>query len=227
MSTPSSRKAVVYLVRHGECQMNLELASLVGGRASASPLTPRGEAQAARLGRWLRSHGPSFDRVVSSTAERARRTAELLLEEIDGTLRPPPTLELDFRLEEMSQGDWEGRPRDECYTEAVCAKIDADPRNFAAPGGGESKQDVEDRAVRMVEAYAREGERTCIVAHGIVAKCFLRYVLDADWATLHEVGMENTAFMRFTKQRERWRVESVNETPHLEGEHSCHAVHGE
>ena len=127
----------------------------------------------------------------------------------------PPQLELDSNLEEMTQGDWEGQPRSECYTEKTCAAIDADPRGFAAPGG-ESKADVEARAVQAIEKYACAGERTCIVNHGIVAKCFLRHVLGSDWATLHEVGLENTGLMRFArKEGGHWRVESVNETPHL------------
>ena len=206
-----STKTEVILVRHGECEMNLEVADKVGGRASASPLTAKGEAQASKLGRWLRSRGVRFDRVVASTAVRAKRTAELMLAEMDD----PPQLELDSNLEEMTQGDWEGQPRSECYNEKTCAAIDADPRGFAAPGG-ESKADVEARAVQAIEKYARAGERTCIVNHGIVAKCFLRHVLQSDWASLHEVGLENTGLMRFARNRAgRWRVESVNETPHL------------
>ena len=213
-----SSKTEVILVRHGECEMNLEVADKVGGRASASPLTAKGEAQASKLGRWLRSRGVRFDRVVASTAVRATRTAELMLAELED----PPQLELEATLEEMSQGEWEGQPRSECYNAKTQAAIDADPRGFAAPGG-ESKADVEARAVQAIEKYARAGERTCIVNHGIVAKCFLRHVLQSDWASLHEVGLENTGLMRFARNRAgRWRVESVNETPHLQhSDHLC------
>ena len=206
-----SSKTEVILVRHGECEMNLEVADKVGGRASASPLTAKGEAQASKLGRWLRSRGVRFDRVVASTAVRATRTAELMLAELEN----PPQLELEASLEEMSQGEWEGQPRSECYTAKTVAEIDADPRGFAAPGG-ESKADVEARAVQAIEKYARDGEKTAVVMHGIVAKCFLRHVLQSDWASLHEVGLENTGLMRFARKGSgRWRVESVNETPHL------------
>merc|ERR1719263_2705899 len=214
MSAPhgESSKTEVILVRHGECEMNLEVADKVGGRASASPLTAKGEAQASKLGRWLRSRGVRFDRVVASTAVRATRTAQLMLAELEN----PPQLELEASLEEMSQGEWEGQPRSECYNAKTVAEINADPRGFAAPGG-ESKADVEARAVQAIEKYARAGERTCIVNHGIVAKCFLRHVLQSDWASLHEVGLENTGLMRFTrKEGGHWRVVSVNETPHLQ-----------
>ncbi len=213
MSAPhgESSKTEVILVRHGECEMNLEVADKVGGRASASPLTAKGEAQASKLGRWLRSRGVRFDRVVASTAVRATRTAQLMLAELEN----PPQLELEASLEEMSQGEWEGQPRSECYTAKTVAEIDADPRGFAAPGG-ESKADVEARAVQAIEKYARDGEKTAVVMHGIVAKCFLRHVLKSDWASLHEVALENTGLMRFARKGSgHWRVESVNETPHL------------
>lgn len=41
------------------------------------PLAPRGERDAPRMGKVLKQSGLSIDRVVSSTAARARRTAEL------------------------------------------------------------------------------------------------------------------------------------------------------
>ena len=130
----ASSKTEVILVRHGECEMNLEVADKVGGRASASPLTSKGEAQASKLGRWLRSRGVRFDRVVASTAVRTTRTAELMLAEMDD----PPQLELDSNLEEMTQGDWEGQPRsDRCGSPRVCCsrrRVEGGRRSPCGPG---------------------------------------------------------------------------------------------
>ena len=130
----ASTKTEVILVRHGECEMNLEVADKVGGRASASPLTAKGEAQASKLGRWLRSRGVRFDRVVASTAVRTTRTAELMLAEMDD----PPQLELDSNLEEMTQGDWEGQPRsDRCGSPRVCCsrrRVEGGRRSPCGPG---------------------------------------------------------------------------------------------
>ncbi len=44
------------LVRHAECQMNLDLASRVGGRSNESPLTPKGVRQVRR---WRSALPPS------------------------------------------------------------------------------------------------------------------------------------------------------------------------
>ena len=46
----------VLFVRHGECEMNLALGSVVGGRADDSPLTARGEAQAEALAAGAREY---------------------------------------------------------------------------------------------------------------------------------------------------------------------------
>ncbi len=46
------------------------------------PLAPRGEADAPRMGKWLRKHGLVPDKVISSPAQRARSTAELVVEKL-------------------------------------------------------------------------------------------------------------------------------------------------
>jgi hypothetical protein len=50
----------------------------------------------------------------------------------------------------------EGAPRAECYTAEVLSRIDADPWNFAAPGG-ESQRDVEERCASSGLGRADEG----------------------------------------------------------------------
>lgn len=47
------------------------------------PLAERGRTEAPLAGSWLREHGYTVDRVMCSTAVRARRTSELALSEID------------------------------------------------------------------------------------------------------------------------------------------------
>ncbi|SDQ37288.1 SixA phosphatase family protein [Actinopolyspora saharensis] len=47
------------------------------------PLAERGRTEAPLAGSWLREHGYTVDRVMCSTAARARRTSELALSEID------------------------------------------------------------------------------------------------------------------------------------------------
>lgn len=68
----------------------------------------------------------------------------------------------------------EGQPRAQCYTAEVLKAIDADPWNFAAPGG-ESQKQLEERAAEYVLTHALPrlrpgGPPGLIVAHGLTIK---------------------------------------------------------
>jgi phosphohistidine phosphatase len=56
----------------------------------ARPLNPRGRRDAPRMGRWLISQGYPPGRIVTSSAHRARETAELVATASD----PPPPIEV-------------------------------------------------------------------------------------------------------------------------------------
>lgn len=66
--------AEVYLISHGECELNLR-PDLVGGRCPGSALTPNGKRQARALAAFLKSQGVRFSAVFSSPLGRARSTA--------------------------------------------------------------------------------------------------------------------------------------------------------
>jgi probable phosphoglycerate mutase len=92
--TAHERKDRVFLVRHGETEW-----SKSGRHTSVTdlPLTPDGERVAASLRERLA--GESFDLVLTSPRQRARRTAELA---------GFPDAEVDDDLVEWNYGDYEG-----------------------------------------------------------------------------------------------------------------------
>jgi broad specificity phosphatase PhoE len=92
--TTEERKDRVFLVRHGETEW-----SRSGKHTSVTdlPLTPEGEHVAASLRERLA--GESFDLVLTSPRQRARRTAELA---------GFPDAEIDDDLVEWNYGDYEG-----------------------------------------------------------------------------------------------------------------------
>lgn len=63
---------LLYLLRHGE--------AAGGGNDHDRMLTAAGRRAAGTVGRWLTATGESPDRVLSSGAQRARRTAELAMD---------------------------------------------------------------------------------------------------------------------------------------------------
>jgi len=64
----------VFLISHGECELNLA-PDLVGGRCPAAALTANGMRQARALAVFLKSQGVRFSAVYSSPLDRARSTA--------------------------------------------------------------------------------------------------------------------------------------------------------
>jgi broad specificity phosphatase PhoE len=92
--TTQERDDRVFLVRHGETEW-----SRSGRHTSVTdlPLTPEGERVAAGLTERLA--GESFDLVLTSPRQRARRTAELA---------GYPDAEVDDDLVEWNYGDYEG-----------------------------------------------------------------------------------------------------------------------
>lgn len=169
----------ILLARHGETPWNAE------GRYQGQediPLSPVGEAQAVSLGRRLDEL--RIERAVSSPLARARRTAELALgPERAGLLRVDPG------LMEIAHGDWEGLLASEIHErdpERLRAWREA-PDSVLMPGGGESLQQVFDRAWPALERAA-EGlgadDTLLVVAHDAVNRVILCRVLGIPFSRL-------------------------------------------
>jgi broad specificity phosphatase PhoE len=62
------------LARHGQSWANVDSTK---HSDPDSPLTPLGEQQADRLGRWLKQHEPELDVIWASPLQRARNTAAI------------------------------------------------------------------------------------------------------------------------------------------------------
>ncbi len=77
MKNPDSAGSV-WLVRHGESTWNAS--GLVQGQAEGPVLSPEGRSQAALVARRL--NGVPFGAVISSDLERARETADIIVDEI-------------------------------------------------------------------------------------------------------------------------------------------------
>jgi len=93
------------LLRHGESTANAS--GLFTGILDA-PLSDQGAAEARSAAELLATAGLHPDAVFTSALQRARRTAEILVEE----LRPRPASPLaDWRLNERNYGALTGRSK--------------------------------------------------------------------------------------------------------------------
>jgi probable phosphoglycerate mutase len=124
---------VLYVARHGETAW-----SLSGQHTGLTdlPLTPNGERNAKRLGERLK--GLKFTKVVTSPLQGASRTCELA--------GFGNAAEIDRDLVEWDYGQYEGRRSAEIFAERPDWQLFRD----GCPGG-ESPQQVEERADRVVQ----------------------------------------------------------------------------
>lgn len=207
----------LYLIRHGECLTNLVQAEVIGGRSNKDPLSEQGVLQACMLGRYLAEEGVCFDEVYSSPATRSIATAKMACYDIR---YPLEKIVVCDELQELSQGDWEGKPRKEFYTPENIAKMDADHWNFKAPNG-ESQREVEERMLKWVNSRLlpryKQGLTAGVFTHGLAIKCLFRGIMESNPDRTYKIEIDNASITRFVYTRKGWHLAVLNDTTHLAG----------
>ncbi len=203
---------LVYFVRHGESEANVQTPRVVGGRSSWAELTPRGVAQARALGRRWRQDGLPRDRVVASTAIRAQQTARYCLEAAAGAINEVETYP---ELEELDQGDWTGRVRNEVYTPEQVALIEARQWIFRPPGG-ESQDDVYQRTARWLQATVLPSDHThtWVFCHGMVIKLTLTGLTGLDRTHAWRMPIDNGSITTLAYRDQEWVEVARNDALH-------------
>ena len=161
----------IYLLRHGESEMNVQAADVVGGRSNHTPLTNWGKEQALLAGRWLLAHDIVPDVVVASPALRTLHTTVLAL---DGMNMSGRKFDIDYRLQELSQGIMEGRARSEVWTPDVVTILRQDPMQFKFEKG-DSVADVQSRKIQWLETVEKAHPKGTVLvgAHGLAIRALV------------------------------------------------------
>jgi broad specificity phosphatase PhoE len=195
------------IVRHGETPAN------TGGLWHGSldtPLTPRGEQQAARVALHVARTRGDASALYASTLARARNTAAPIAARLGLAVRVDPA------LCEYDLGAWEGRSYRELVREhRLFERMAADPD--WRPGGGESARGVATRIAGALRGIAERhrGERVVVVTHGGALTLGLGLLLDGDPSTWRRV-MDNAAVTELHVEPVP-RLLRFNETQHLAG----------
>lgn len=153
----------ILLLRHGETEWNRERRNQ--GRLD-SPLTGRGIAQACASGRLLAGLPEAVAApIVASPQGRARRTAEIIREQLGraGALR------IDDRLRELTLGSWDGLTYTEIEARSPGIFADDGPEwCFRAPDG----ESYDAFAARVGEWLGEQDEAApiIVVSHGLVSR---------------------------------------------------------
>ncbi len=154
------------LLRHGRSRADDE--GVYEGRYD-SPLTAVGEAQAYRRAREWKEAGITFDRVIASTLQRARRTAEIVCEVLD------LPLELSEAWMEINTGGLAGLTPQEAER-LYPRPAFRNPYESITPTGESDWQVFLRAAGALHEVIRQASPRTLVVAHGGILSMTLRVI---------------------------------------------------
>ncbi|WP_374435489.1 histidine phosphatase family protein [Inhella sp.] len=196
------------LVRHGETDWNR--AQRLQGWTDV-PLNAEGRVQALAAAQELA--GERFDAIYSSPLQRARATAEALAQPHGHALQ------LDERLRERHLGELQGLLKPEIeQRHPELARLMQQRRPSYAPPGGETlaqfRARVEAWLADLVQAHG--GQTVLAVSHGGVLDLVHRLASDGDFDAPRRVTLGNAALNWFVWRQQRWWVEAMGLTEHLD-----------
>ncbi len=203
---------LVYLVRHGETEWNLE--RRIQGQ-SDSPLTQKGEHQVRMVVHRMSTEG--LTHVITSDLGRARGTAEIISAHCGSIMIT------DARLRELHMGILEGRQIETLSKqEEQWRKQMVDGTPSARIPGGES---MEELAIRMRAALdyclkLPSDSRILMVSHGIALGCLLGTLLGLPASAERRLRLRNCSLSRVDYQQSLWLasgwiIESAGDISHL------------
>ncbi len=201
---------IVYFVRHGESEWNQH--NKVQGKKDIE-LSPKGLEQAMLLAKRLK--GEKIDCIYTSTLKRAKRTAEVISNELGIDL-----IEVD-KYQEIGLGPWEGLTVDEIklqYAEHY-KTYKEEPVKFMLPGA-ETILEVADRLYFGIKELIKlhEGKKIIIVSHATAIKAAIIKILDIDINKYNRFRIDNASLTVLTFNDDYIGgvvVNTINDTCHL------------
>ena len=183
----------IYLVRHGMPEQSTSEKVYIG--VTDLPLSMRGSAEAAQLGRYFLQHlsATTTVRILTSPLQRCRQTAEEIQRMLsDGGIVLPEPFVVEA-LHEIDLGEWEGksvREIRERFPEAYEARGHA-LGTYHTPGG-ESFLEAGIRFRKAIEACLSdmdESEILLIVAHAGVIRAYLSLLTGRNLDHLMDISL--------------------------------------
>lgn len=177
----------IYLIRHGESEMNAMQNSLkpqekvILGRCNWSPLSQKGVEEARNVGRYLNRQGIVFDHIACSPAVRTQQTASHALEQLldhDTLYRVLNSIQLSESLLERCWGAWDFQLKNERHIVDYQNLLEHNPSVFwdYLPPSGESNADVAERVRSFIEEYMLSYENSAVFTH---RGCICALLVDA------------------------------------------------
>lgn len=205
----------LYLIRHAESELNRDRIN-VGGASPWCELNDLGIAQSKSLGRRLAALPElPFSRICCSPAVRTQQTMRYSLQLAGVDLA---TVELHPELIEISQGDWEGKPRKEMITPEIAQVLRTQGWSYRPPNG-ESPYDVALRVSAWLQREVLRDHRHDAIAlytHGVVIRAVWVHLLGLDPMQIFELPVENTSInILYVDDQGRFSAGAQNDVAHL------------
>lgn len=166
---------MLVLVRHGQSEWNKR--NLFTGWRDPD-LTEQGVEEANRAGQLLKAQGIKFDVAYTSALQRAQRTLNLILENLEQT---DLAVTKDKALNERDYGELSGLNKDEARTRWGADQILIWRRSYdVPPPGGESLKDTAARVLPYYKKFiwpdVKAGKNVIVAAHGNSIRALIMYL---------------------------------------------------
>lgn len=219
-ATGVGQRTLVYLVRHGETDWNVE--RRFQGQLDVE-LSKTGIRQAEAVARWLAAQPVRFTALYSSDLKRASRTARIIGAQLDLVPRLNPA------LREIHVGEWQGLVAAE-IEDRFPGKLDEWHRkidSFTLPGG-ESIPIVQRRIFAAYREIVTQhpGEAIIVVSHGAALTALMAALHDWDlvetWHTKRaRMGNTHVSVASFDHEKREHHIIMMDSGEHLEtpGDH--------
>jgi broad specificity phosphatase PhoE len=190
----------IYFIRHGQSQSNLD----PNEKSLDSPLTALGINQAEKLGLYFKNKNVVFDKVYSSTLQRAFNTADICLQEMKLNIPIVRTKEIV---------EWEFKFVDENN------KIEETDLLYNLE---ESLENVKKRVgdwftneVILKNLEQKKDVNIAIFSHGYAINCFLLNILSIPDSFAGKIVLGNTSICCLEFSNQDCLLHSINDTRHL------------
>jgi broad specificity phosphatase PhoE len=191
----------IVLLRHGRTAWNAE--RRYQGQEDP-PLDEVGQVQAIEAAALVAAMNP--DVLISSDLERARQTAQKV-SSLSGV-----SLTVDKRLRERNLGHWQGLTRDEVQSRYPEEFADWLAGRDVARRGGESRRQVAERALSVVDQLAPV-PLAVLVSHGATSMCLSAALLGLPQTPSILGPLANCHWTELRNSGDGWTLRAHNAGP--------------
>ncbi len=205
----------LFIVRHGQTTCNRD--GIIQGPRIDSELSELGHRQAQAVGRALSKAG--LDAIYTSPLQRARQTAQAVLEAHHGG-RQEPVLQVAPEIYEFDYGVLAGQSL-ESVRDEVAQILDAWSMGFVDQSfpGGESALLAQLRVRPFVDRLTRQArdEDIAVVAHGRINRVIMATLQGVGLDRLEQFPQHNACINELSVQADAVALVRSNDTRHLNG----------